>query len=75
MAKQKTVFFCSACGYESARWIGCCVACNEWNTFSEFKTTASTSNKKTSTAAKAHSTAMHSLEEISTEQFPGLSAA
>lgn len=35
MAKIKTAFFCTACGYESAKWLGKCPACNEWNTFVE----------------------------------------
>ena len=39
MAKAKTVFVCSSCGYESAKWLGKCPACNEWNTFYEEKVT------------------------------------
>jgi len=35
--KAKTVFVCSGCGYESAKWMGKCPACNEWNTFYEEK--------------------------------------
>ena len=35
MAKIKTSFFCSNCGYESAKWLGKCASCNEWNTFVE----------------------------------------
>ncbi|NCI45357.1 DNA repair protein RadA [Sediminibacterium soli] len=35
MSKIKTAFFCSNCGYESAKWLGKCPACNEWNTFTE----------------------------------------
>ncbi|TKK67713.1 DNA repair protein RadA [Ilyomonas limi] len=35
MSKVKTAFFCSNCGYESAKWLGKCPACNEWNTFVE----------------------------------------
>ncbi len=35
MAKTKVAFFCSQCGYESAKWIGKCPACNSWNTFVE----------------------------------------
>ncbi len=33
--KQKTVFVCSNCGNESAKWMGKCYACGEWNTFVE----------------------------------------
>lgn len=35
MSKIKKAFFCSSCGYESAKWIGKCPACSEWNTFIE----------------------------------------
>ncbi len=36
MAKAKTtVFFCQSCGYESAKWMGQCPGCKEWNTFVE----------------------------------------
>lgn len=35
MSKIKTAFFCSNCGYESAKWIGKCPSCSEWNTFTE----------------------------------------
>ena len=35
MSKIKSAFFCSNCGYESAKWIGKCPSCAEWNTFSE----------------------------------------
>ena len=37
MAKTKTVYFCNNCGYESAKWIGKCPSCGEWNTFVEEK--------------------------------------
>ena len=36
MAKAKaTVFFCKECGYESAKWMGQCPGCREWNTLVE----------------------------------------
>jgi DNA repair protein RadA/Sms len=35
MSKSKSAFFCTNCGYESAKWVGKCPACNEWNTFTE----------------------------------------
>ncbi len=35
MAKAKTIFFCKECGYESAKWMGQCPGCKEWNTFVE----------------------------------------
>jgi DNA repair protein RadA/Sms len=35
MAKIKKAFFCRNCGYESAKWLGRCSSCGEWNTFVE----------------------------------------
>ncbi len=35
MSKIKTGFFCQNCGYESAKWLGKCPSCNQWNTFVE----------------------------------------
>lgn len=36
MAKDKKIFVCSECGYESAKYWGKCPDCGSWNTFSEF---------------------------------------
>ncbi len=35
MAKSRTTYFCQSCGYESAKWLGKCPSCNQWNTFVE----------------------------------------
>ncbi|MCX7986026.1 MAG: DNA repair protein RadA [Bacteroidales bacterium] len=35
MAKTRTRFVCQSCGAESAKWIGRCPSCNEWNTYVE----------------------------------------
>ncbi|HVM86575.1 MAG TPA: DNA repair protein RadA [Puia sp.] len=35
MPKIKTAFFCNNCGYESAKWLGKCPSCEQWNTFIE----------------------------------------
>ena len=35
MAKAKTVFYCTACGNESAKWQGKCSSCGSWNTMEE----------------------------------------
>lgn len=37
MAKVKSVYFCQNCGHESAKWLGKCPACSQWNTFVEEK--------------------------------------
>lgn len=35
MAKTRSVYVCQNCGAESAKWIGKCNACGEWNTYVE----------------------------------------
>lgn len=46
MAKgNKTVYFCQNCGYESAKWMGQCPGCREWNTFVEETVSSKASSK------------------------------
>lgn len=33
--KIKSLYVCSECGYESAKWYGKCPSCGEWNTMNE----------------------------------------
>ena len=33
--KQKTIYVCSECGYNSQKWLGKCPSCSSWNTFTE----------------------------------------
>lgn len=35
MAKIKTSYICSECGFESPKWYGKCPSCGEWNTLNE----------------------------------------
>ena len=35
MAKSKTIFVCSECGYEAPKWLGKCPDCGSWNTLLE----------------------------------------
>lgn len=47
--KSKSVYICSECGYETARWLGQCPNCNEWNTLNEeIKTVVKETAKKSS---------------------------
>lgn len=48
MAKStNTAFFCTECGYESAKWMGQCPGCKSWNTFVEEPKDKSSKNRKT----------------------------
>jgi len=47
MAKIKSKFVCQECGYETAKWLGKCPSCEEWNTFVEkFETKKSDSKSQ-----------------------------
>jgi len=35
VAKTKIAYFCQSCGFESAKWLGKCPSCAQWNTFAE----------------------------------------
>ena len=35
MAKTKSFYVCSECGYKTAKWTGKCPQCNSWGTFEE----------------------------------------
>lgn len=35
MAKKKSKFVCNECGYETAKWMGRCPGCGQWNTMVE----------------------------------------
>lgn len=49
VAREKTCFACTACGYETARWVGRCPGCGAWNTMEE---SAAAAPAKTAAAAK-----------------------
>ncbi|MBQ9914778.1 MAG: DNA repair protein RadA, partial [Clostridia bacterium] len=52
--KAKTKFVCSACGYETAKWLGKCPGCGGWNSLEEeiVKTEKSSSRSVSSLRAK-----------------------
>ncbi len=53
MAKNKTVYVCSECGQESAKWVGRCPACGQWNTYKEMTIRAAVPTAAESRAAQA----------------------
>ncbi|MBR1682333.1 MAG: DNA repair protein RadA [Bacteroidaceae bacterium] len=46
MAKDKTMYVCENCGQESAKWMGRCPSCGQWNTFKEFRVGPAPSSKR-----------------------------
>src|SRR4051812_24468806 len=51
MAPRSTVFVCTQCGHESAKWHGRCPGCEEWNTLAEEKPAAATAPSRRSAKA------------------------
>ena len=58
----KSVYICSNCGYESAKWFGKCPSCGEWNTMEEHVPTVQT---KTKTSAGSRGAAIASVKKLS----------
>lgn len=53
MAKDKIAYVCSNCGQESAKWIGKCPSCGQWNTFKEIRIANDTGSMAAKNAAHA----------------------
>ena len=51
--KEKIMYVCDNCGQESAKWIGKCPACGQWNTFKEIKVADTKKQVATTAAASA----------------------
>lgn len=65
--KEKTVYLCSECGYEHAKWFGKCPSCGAWNTMSEFKVKPETATR--GVIAKPRGSARpQTLEDIATDR-------
>ncbi len=77
MAKDKIAYVCSNCGQESAKWIGKCPSCGQWNTFKEIRIAADTGTQAARQAAVSVRSAMDKgknrplfLREISARDEP-----
>ena len=51
--KIKTVWYCTSCGNESAKWMGRCPACGEWNTMVEEPKAPKAASGASSAASRA----------------------
>ena len=64
--KSKTVFLCSQCGNETAKWSGKCPSCGQWNCLEEY--TPPTTAKGHSVSAVATALRPKRLKEIQTDE-------
>jgi DNA repair protein RadA/Sms len=65
------VYFCSACGFESPRWLGRCPGCEAWNSFDQ-RPFAVASTRTRSTASAAFGVEPVSLREVDGERLTRL---
>ncbi len=71
MAKDKIMYVCDNCGQESAKWIGKCPSCGQWNTFKEIKVA---DTKKQVIASTAAASAGHQLRQNKVLRLKDISA-
>lgn len=62
MAKLKSIFYCTECGNETAKWAGKCAACGAWNTIVEQENVPVSRGSR---AGSNRSTPFHSVKAIS----------
>lgn len=67
MAKLKTNYICSNCGYASPKWYGQCPQCKEWNTLNEEIESKSSPTAVSSSAKSRNFTSVTPVSEITTD--------
>ena len=73
--KDKTMFVCSECGFDSPKWSGKCPSCGMWNTMVEKtvradKPSATTSLRKSASGLKDGTPQPETLDTIETSEEP-----
>ena len=69
MAKEKKIFLCNECGYDSPKWSGKCPACGAWNSFVE-KSIRKESGLQSLVKEVAASSAPVHIDDVSTDALP-----
>ncbi len=69
MAKSKTQYICSDCGYQSPKWMGKCPGCNKWNTLIETIVNDEPSPHKPSAARSAPATLPKSIKQVEIDNY------
>lgn len=70
--KTKSVYICSECGFESAKWYGKCPGCGQWNTMNEeIKETGSGSKSvaRYTHRSMARPVALHEISTVDEERY------
>lgn len=64
-AKNKTLYVCNQCSYESAKWYGQCPSCGEWNCMEETVAVASSAKKSVSSFGRSRAVTIDEISEAS----------
>ena len=70
MAKEKTVFLCNDCGYESPKWAGRCPACGAWNTLVEKVVRSSPATRVSVAVGDKLLSQPQLIDTVSTDELP-----
>lgn len=75
MSKVKTTYFCQNCGAQSAKWVGKCSSCGEWNTYVEEVIQKETKNSRLQVFSgnknpNGQSNKPILLQEVGTQDYP-----
>lgn len=70
MAKTKSVYVCSNCGNDSAKWIGKCPICGEWNTYVEEIMAKDSNSRRTDTLFDSPKAKPILLQDVATGEEP-----
>ncbi|MBR3612019.1 MAG: DNA repair protein RadA [Bacteroidaceae bacterium] len=70
MAKDKTIFLCNDCGYESPKWAGKCPACGAWNSFVEKVVRGGASSRASVTAGDGIPSRPVLIDDVNTDELP-----
>ncbi len=65
--KKKTLYVCTACGHQHARWQGSCSACGQWNTLQEEVTEVFKKGEQKKVESLARGGSAVKLEDINFE--------
>lgn len=62
--KQKTIYTCQQCGYQSPKWMGKCPDCNQWDSLTEEQVTVAKKNARMAPPAAT----VKALSEVSANE-------
>ena len=73
MAKEKTIFLCNDCGYESPKWAGKCPSCGAWNSLVEKRVRTGGSGGAAVQSSFSAQSQPVLIDTVSTDELPRIS--